>query len=105
MTMPRRVKTLPLFARQRRSSGPDAMSGVAVKVGAAGHQKAEITRHRAIARDGLSVMIGVVDLDRIETGMRQRRNPRVDVGAPGMRERCQSARAMDLRNDVFGRRA
>ena len=57
---------------------------------------------RSIALNGAGVVVGVVDLERVEARERKRLDSRVDASAPGMRQRRDTSRAVDDADHDFG---
>src|SRR4029453_12865762 len=81
------------------------MHRIAMEIGATGHQQPEIGGHLAVAFDRSLVVIRVVDLERVETGHRERRDLFVDARPPWMGERGNSSRAMNDADDDVGWRS
>src|SRR6185312_2371529 len=95
MSMPCRMQPLPAFGRQRGTSDRHTMNGIAVVIRAAGDQETEFVSHAVIAIGSGRIVIRVIGLERIETGVAQLGNSRVDLRASWMRQRRQSTGAMN----------
>ena len=96
--MPCRLQPLPALGRQGGASDRHAVHGIAVIIGAAGEQQTERIGHPVIAVGGCRIVIGVIGLERVETGVAQRGNSVVDQRATGMRQRRQAAGAVNGRD-------
>src|SRR4030095_17047630 len=101
MSAPRRAEALPFDRGKRRGTGLDAMSRIAVEVGATRHQQPEFGCHRVIPLNRSLVVVRMVDLERIESGGGERLDSRVDARPSRMRERSHASRAMDDADDNF----
>ena len=78
------------------------LRAIAMKVRSAGYEHAEIARHPLVSSDGDRIMVRVVDLDRIQPGVAQRGDPRIDVAAARVSKGREPAGAVNDGDDVFG---
>src|SRR5688572_32327131 len=99
------VEAFPFAGRKRRSARLHPVCRIAMEVRSARYEHAEIARHPLVSSDGDRIMVRVVDLDRIQPGVAELGDPRVDIAAHRMCKGRESAGAVNDGNDVFGHSA
>src|SRR3990167_4480906 len=85
--MEARAQAIELGGRHRHRPRLQPMRRVAVEIGAARHQQPPLPGYQDVLLDEEGVMVGMERLDRIEPGVFERTNPRLDAQLAGVRER------------------